>query len=349
MSAAVTLSRLTISFGARELVRDLDAVIGPAEVVGLVGPNGCGKTTLLRTIAGAARPGLRVRRPGARRAPAIGYLPQERTHGGTRGGAPGPLTGVRDADDRMRRAADGLERGCPRRRRRLLRGAGGLAGPRRAGPDARIEATLAQVAPGLPLEHPMAGPVRWPVRAGRAGRAAALPVRRLPARRAHQRPRPRRAGAARAVPRRQSGARSSWSATTASSSRAGSPGSWTSTPRWRSWATTAAGSTPTSPSASVRAAGPGGLRRGRRHPEDLRGADARRPGHLRPWGARSPGPSIAPAASTRCCATRWSTARPPAPSAAGRIQRQIERLPEVVEPRREWQLRFRVADGRTLR
>ena len=31
-------------------------------------------------------------------------------------------------------------------------------------------------------------------------------------------------------------------------------------------------------------------------------------------------------------------------SSAGRLQRQIERLPDVVEPRREWQLRFRVAE-----
>ena len=65
--------------------------------------------------------------------------------------------------------------------------------------------------------------------AARAGLASLLlsPLRRLPARRADQRPRPRRARPARALRRRAARRASSWSATTASSSPAPSPG-WSS-------------------------------------------------------------------------------------------------------------------------
>jgi multiple sugar transport system ATP-binding protein len=50
--ASVTLSGLTKSFGALQIIPDLDLEIEDKEFVVLVGPSGCGKTTALRMIAG---------------------------------------------------------------------------------------------------------------------------------------------------------------------------------------------------------------------------------------------------------------------------------------------------------
>src|SRR5262250_3507733 len=47
---------LTISRGGRRLVSDLDLVVTPGTRVGLIGPNGGGKTTLLEVLAGVESP-----------------------------------------------------------------------------------------------------------------------------------------------------------------------------------------------------------------------------------------------------------------------------------------------------
>ncbi len=44
---------LRVSYGEREVLRDLDLDLAAGEVVGLVGPNGGGKTTLLKAITGS--------------------------------------------------------------------------------------------------------------------------------------------------------------------------------------------------------------------------------------------------------------------------------------------------------
>jgi ABC-type multidrug transport system ATPase subunit len=50
------IEELCRSFGAREVVRSLDLSIAPGERVALCGPNGSGKTTILRCIAGTLIP-----------------------------------------------------------------------------------------------------------------------------------------------------------------------------------------------------------------------------------------------------------------------------------------------------
>lgn len=51
-TAGVTLKRLHKSFGAIQVLHDINLQIEPGEFVVFVGPSGCGKSTLLRLIAG---------------------------------------------------------------------------------------------------------------------------------------------------------------------------------------------------------------------------------------------------------------------------------------------------------
>lgn len=56
MSAAIEATNLRVSYGAREVLRDVSIRVERGEVVGLAGPNGSGKTTLLRAISRVVRP-----------------------------------------------------------------------------------------------------------------------------------------------------------------------------------------------------------------------------------------------------------------------------------------------------
>ncbi len=66
---------LVLSFGSQILLDGISLTVAPGEKTGLVGRNGCGKTTLLKILAGELAPdsGLVSRRRGLR----TGYLPQE--------------------------------------------------------------------------------------------------------------------------------------------------------------------------------------------------------------------------------------------------------------------------------
>jgi len=53
---AIDLLAVTKVFQGRKVLDNITLNVGPGEVVGLIGPNGCGKTTVLRIASGLAQP-----------------------------------------------------------------------------------------------------------------------------------------------------------------------------------------------------------------------------------------------------------------------------------------------------
>jgi zinc transport system ATP-binding protein len=71
----ITVENLSVRYGANTVLRHVDMAIEPGEIVTIVGPNGSGKTSLLRAVIGATKPsvGKVSLKPGLK----IGYVPQK--------------------------------------------------------------------------------------------------------------------------------------------------------------------------------------------------------------------------------------------------------------------------------
>ena len=82
------IEQLSVAYGESLILRDVDLEVGPSQVVCLMGRNGVGKTTLLKSIMGLLRPrsgrieflGKDITRasPDVRARAGIGYVPQGR-------------------------------------------------------------------------------------------------------------------------------------------------------------------------------------------------------------------------------------------------------------------------------
>ncbi len=186
----------------------VDVAVGPRTRLGVVGPNGVGKTTLLRLLAGLDRPdrGSIVAAPPSLR---VGYLPQEPERSlETLTAFLARRTGVAAAEAELERGG----RGAGDRERRRHRGGRLRRRPRRLPRCRRTRSRRP-----LPERPRRRGVARAPAgrphrcalgRRGGArvvGRDPAEPLRRVPPRRADQRPRLRGLAASGAVPRRPAG------------------------------------------------------------------------------------------------------------------------------------------------
>ena len=84
----ITIKDLSFSYGSRKILEDLNLVVGDSEVLSLVGPNGSGKTTMIKCIDRILKPKGSILLNGGRDlqslsrqevAKYLGYVPQSTT------------------------------------------------------------------------------------------------------------------------------------------------------------------------------------------------------------------------------------------------------------------------------
>lgn len=75
MSTLVSLDRISVAFGERNVLSDISLNLQSGRILTLLGPNGAGKSTLVRVVLGLLTPtaGILHKQPNLR----IGYVPQK--------------------------------------------------------------------------------------------------------------------------------------------------------------------------------------------------------------------------------------------------------------------------------
>jgi ATPase subunit of ABC transporter with duplicated ATPase domains len=108
----LTASGVSVAFGALVVLHDADLAVAAGDRIAVVGPNGVGKSTLLRVLAGELQPDAGT----VIAAGTVGYLPQERDrrHDETLVGYIARRTGVAAAEEAMLSASEALAAGTGR-------------------------------------------------------------------------------------------------------------------------------------------------------------------------------------------------------------------------------------------
>jgi ATPase subunit of ABC transporter with duplicated ATPase domains len=167
------------SYGAQVVLDDATLEVGPRARIGLVGPNGVGKSTVLRLLAGEEAPDRGVVSLESPRA-TVAHMPQEPSarHGETLRGLLRRLTGVAGAERELAAASAALAEGgasthaASDRYDRALTAFLALGG---GDLDARAAATCARLGLGVELDRPFTALSGG--EAARASLAAVLLVR----------------------------------------------------------------------------------------------------------------------------------------------------------------------------
>ena len=85
MTAIIEADHLTIRFGTFTAVSDVSFAVGKGELFGFLGPNGSGKTTIIKALCGLLRPsegtgrilGMDIRKDAAEIRRSVGYMSQK--------------------------------------------------------------------------------------------------------------------------------------------------------------------------------------------------------------------------------------------------------------------------------
>ncbi|MBP3076272.1 heme ABC transporter ATP-binding protein [Streptomyces sp. 604F] len=156
MTATLVAKDLSAQHGDRTLFEGLDLVVAPGDVIGLVGANGAGKSSLLRLLAGLDAPG----RGSVGRTPptaTVGHLPQEpdRRPGETVRDFLARRTGVARAQRELDAATEALVAGAEGADDAYAAGLERWLALGGADLDERAEETAAALGLTTGLDHPM--------------------------------------------------------------------------------------------------------------------------------------------------------------------------------------------------
>ena len=74
LTTLIYLNKISVNYGERAVLRDIEMTLAPGARIGLLGPNGAGKSTLIKLLAGELQPASGQRSEG--RGLVIGYFDQ---------------------------------------------------------------------------------------------------------------------------------------------------------------------------------------------------------------------------------------------------------------------------------